>query len=215
MKSFFVFLVFLILGILVGLGYRSYFKNKIIPSVNNPLPSEAFSIDTPPKDSLKGIVSQMSGDVFWESRVATSPALINKLEMVQQGEEIQTGDDGKITWDFPNLLSVDVAKNSDVSLIQTLPTNLVLEQKDGQITYKKIGASPVSIRALHLLISVETGQIKVIFSKKKDQVEVDTENGTAKVGYEDQNNISQVVELDKNKQFLFDDESRTGEFIGG
>ncbi|MCL4364449.1 hypothetical protein M1328_04400 [Patescibacteria group bacterium] len=212
MKNFLLFMTSLAIGVLIALGYFAYAKSKPAGSMPKPTVLD-FSVDIPPKDSLKGNVSQLSGDVFWESRSATSPALIKNLKAVQQGESLQTSDNGKIALEFPGAAAINMANNSMLSIIQTLPANLVFEQMSGKISFEKTGQPPLSARVFHLLVSID-GTATIDINKTNQRVTVTDNRGDSTLGFEDINNVSQVIKLTAGQQYVFDDESRSGEVIG-
>ncbi len=218
MKALFGF--FLLLGVLAALGFFILSKSSppsVIPvkTQTGQLPTESFSIANPPTESLKGLVSGMKGTIMWESRVATAPATISTLKEVSQGELLNTGKNGAISLVFSNLAAIEEKSNSSLSIVQTLPSNLVFSQSKGDIVYEKNGDSPLSVRVADGVLLVENGRFEVAVDEKKDQVTIDALQGSAKFGFEDENNVSQVFDIKAGKKFLFDGPSKTGDFIGG
>ena len=47
-----------------------------------------FSLENAPIDSLRGEITEMAGDIFWQSRTATTPAELTDKITVQQGENL-------------------------------------------------------------------------------------------------------------------------------
>lgn len=211
MKNLFIgFLV----GVILAVGYFFVVNKQASENIiETKVATNQFSINTPPKESLKGRITNLIGDVFWQSRVASSPALIESPQIVSQGEGLETGDNGRLTADFTGVVSINLSSNSDLSIIQTLPNSFVFEQTDGEISFSKQGEIPVSVKALDLLVSLNQGKLTIILDKEKNKVEINGVDGQVKVGYEDSQNVSQVIDIKAGQKFLFDDDSLTSQFL--
>lgn len=166
-----------------------------------------FSLDRAPSNSLVGVITTMSGEVFYESRMATESAIITKSQDIQQGESVSTGDDGKLIINFKDAVEINLEDNSGVNIIQTLPANLVFKQTLGSVYYKKLGIYPVSIRVGHLLIE-NNGELKISFTKDSPITTVTIINGSAIVAYNNLNNTSKVVNLEAGQTLQFNEGSR-------
>ncbi len=191
--------------------YHNYTDSQIEAGIApSPMPSNfKFDPNIPPSQSLKATVSSLSGQIKWQSREATEPADIKTLSQVQQGEELVTGDGSQAYVEFSGIWKITLYPKSELEFSQTLPENLVLVQKSGSIFYQKLGNDTLSIRARHLLINQDSGNLTVSFSEDYPVVVVETTDGTASISYEDSDNVSQKVELDKNQKLTFDDSTRT------
>lgn len=207
-------IIFFLLGFVAVFAYfyiRTQNISLPVVSTNSPIAKDEFSLDLPPKESLSGEIVTMTGDIFWESRVASTPALIVKPVPVEQGEDIQTGDNGKTKIDFPKGVSVTMSPQSEISFVQTLPKNFVFEQKSGQSSYITQGEVPLSIRISHLLILLSNGQMDVSIDKLTGKINASVKKGEAKAGYNDRQNVSQVETISFGKTFTFNDETRESE----
>lgn len=214
-KNIILFLVPFLISTLVVI---IYFKltNKIstitlpqVPSISfsDLIKFSRFSLDKAPSNSLVGVITSMSGEVLYESRMATESAIITKSQEIQQGEGVTTGDGGKLTINLKDAVEINLEGNSGVNIIQTLPANLVFKQTLGSVYYKKLGIYTVSIRVGHLLIE-NKGEIKISFTKNSPITTVTVINGSATIAYNNLNNTSKVVNLEEGQNLQFNEGNR-------
>lgn len=210
LKNFFWALLF------AGIGFSalmiflevSWWAPKVnIPKVTGVLNLSNFSLVNAPKESLRGTITSMTGEVKWESRIATEAAKITVPITVQQGESLSTGEAGTLSLLFDKNLQIDFSPKTEIGIIQTLPADLVFFQKSGTADYKKLSTTPVSIRALHLLIE-NGGQVMISVDGEVGVVTLNVVSGTSTVAYNDINNISRVLEVDAGKKLIFNDDTR-------
>jgi hypothetical protein len=161
----------------------------------------------PPSRSLVGEVISQSGEINWQSREATETSRIQKLTQVKQGEKIITGSTGTLTINFQDNTTVTAAKNSEISLIQTLPQNLVFNQSQGTAIYTSESAV-LSVRALHLLVDLTKSKSTITVDPETNSVIVKTLSGTAKGGYNDTDLNSQTFTLEAEQELIFNDDTR-------
>ncbi len=214
MKYFKLFIFFFLVGLVASLTYFIFARNKNQAiNIHSPIsstPNFNFSIGQPPKDSVKGIIASMSGNIMWQSRLATEPAQIAKPQTIQQGESLVTGDTGNVSLSFPNFANLTIFPKSELNIIQTLPINFVFEQTTGSVTYEETGSTPVSIRTLNLITKLDSaGALTVIIDKDKGRVTATEKAGSATVAYNDLQFVSQVVALKAGQVLVFDEATRT------
>lgn len=171
-----------------------------------------FSLDKAPSTSLVGSITSMTGDVFFEPRLATESAKIVAPISIQQGESFSTGINGNLILNFKDATEVVLENDSGIDVIQTLPADLVFRQTLGTVDYKKIGTYPVSIRVGHLLVENE-GDLKISFtgngqSKDSPVTTVIVINGTATIAYNNLNNDSRMVNLTTGQILEFNEGNR-------
>jgi len=210
-----------LIGIIIILGYflttnltnktnetnRSNESNKTNES--NLSNSSNFLIENPPSKSLIGKMTELLGDISFESRVATMPASIKEPVDVHQGEIIKIGEKGSVTVSFDNELTLKLSDLTDLTFSQTLPSNIVLNQKDGQVNYVKTGVTPVSIRLLQSLLNIENGEVVVGIDTETHEVIINIKKGGATIGFNDIDNVSTIVSLHEGKKYLFNSDERT------
>jgi hypothetical protein len=179
-------------------------------TVVKPLSVSEFSMEDAPRDSLNGRITSFNGDVQWQSRVATEPAQLKRKRIILQGESIQTKDTGNVTFEFNNTASITLLANTEVAIIQSLPANLLLQQKTGDATYTKLGKISVSMQVSNLLINQEEGKLNISIDPDLSYVTVKVKEGSAKAAYTNSENVSTVVAVTAGNAFVFDLASLTG-----
>jgi len=215
MKKIILFLVPFLITIIAVVGYFKLTQRISAISIPN-LPKVSFSdlvkfsrfsLEKAPSQSLVGTITSMSGEVEYESRIATEAAKINSPVQVQQGESLKTGLDGKLVLSFDKVAEIDISSDTLVGIVQTLPADMVFSQNSGTAEYKKLADTPVTIRSLHLLIE-NNGDVTVSIDKIKPIITVTVNSGTATFAYNNIDNISRVLTLESGKKLTFNDDTR-------
>jgi len=207
MKNILLFFAALVIGIVLVICCQILRQTIIHPVA--PLRKTQFSLGTAPSDSLRGSVLSFSGSVGWESRTATPMTKLAKKRIIQQGEALETKDDGSVRVQFPNTATLDLSSDTHIDFAQTLPINLVLGQTKGTTTYTKAeNRIPLSIRALDLLINIASGSSQIIVDPDQNLVTVNVTSGQATAAYDDTKYISHVITIPQGQQFVFDDGGR-------
>ncbi|OGK12534.1 hypothetical protein A2859_01530 [Candidatus Roizmanbacteria bacterium RIFCSPHIGHO2_01_FULL_37_16b] len=211
MKDLVLFIISLVLGIGIVFGYsilktQNNLQKQVISKKS---PASTFSIDTPPSESLKGSIASRSGTLLWESRIASSPGKLEDTIQIQQGERLLTEDKSSATVNFAQVGSFELADNSDLSLFQTLPVDLVVEQKKGKIKYTVNGKTPLSIKIRNALITKKSGIIEISLADDDPTVLISTIRGSAQIGFNDLDYVSQVFNLREGQIYEYDSDERT------
>jgi hypothetical protein len=208
MKVFLSFLVMFVLsaGITFFLTHNPVAKPQ--PLIK-PLSESAFSVEDAPSDSLRGHIATMSGEILWQSRVATAPAALITQPEILQGENIVTKETGTIVLDYKNAARITIQPDSELDIVQSLPANLVMTQQSGTITFEKLGSVPLSVKSSNLLVNQDQGKMSITVSPDQTSVTVDVLEGTAHAAYTDENNTSQVTEIPEGNEFVFDISTQT------
>lgn len=219
MKGLLLFIFFFLVGIFSVGGYY-WWKNQsrplIVPTAKievaskSAAPTDTFSVENAPPNSIRGIVATFSGEVQWQSRVATEPAKLENVIPIQQGEKLSTGNTGKITINFDSFGSVNLSPKTEISIIQTLPVNFVFDQASGSAQFISLGTSPFSVRTLRLLSTISTGSATVNVDEKTNFVTFGLKSGLATIAYNDDQFISQILNLKAGQKFVFDSDGRLG-----
>ena len=208
-------LVLFIIGLLIGIGAvigNSSLKIKNTPAepiISKKPPEPSFSVETPPSESLRGIIATHSGNMLWEARTATSPGELKGNAKIQQGERLVTKEKSSAKVNFDRAGSFELSENSDLSFIQTLPIDLVVEQKKGKIKYIINGKSPLSIRVRSALITKKSGIIEITLADNDSIVLISTLQGTAQIGFNDLDYVSQVFTLREGHIYEYNSDERT------
>ncbi|HEX6977053.1 MAG TPA: hypothetical protein VF185_01670 [Patescibacteria group bacterium] len=212
MKNIILFLVFAVLG-----GASIFAVLKLSPKTNSPTPTpqprapfikqSEFSIENAPSQSIRGTIVTISGDVEWQSRIATESAKITSPQTIQQGESISTKETGKVSLTFPTAANLTISPNTDLAVVQTLPVNIVFSQGKGVINYASLNSIPVSVRSQNLLIQLNQGNMTLTVSDTTPFTTLDVTKGLATVAYNDSENVSQVVEVKEGQRFVFNNDT--------
>lgn len=168
----------------------------------------AFAPEIAPSESISGKITSLTGKVMWESRMATVAAQIYAPIQLQQGEELQTGDNGVVKAQFDSVCKMVISPKSDVSIVQTLPANFVFLQTMGTVEYERLSSIPLSIRALHLLIDESNGDIVVGVDNDAKMVTIETKTTPVTIAYNDNNLTSHMETIAKGVTVQFDDGKR-------
>lgn len=210
MKHVISFIAAIALGVLLVFAYSNLAAPKVQSkqALSAPQISTQFSLEKAPKQSLQGQIASLSGVVLWQSRTATEGAKLLSPRILQQGENLETKDNGSVTFTFPHLGTISLQPKTKLEIIQTLPVNPVFTQDNGTATYNKSGDLPLSIKSLHLLIMPKTGMLTVTTSEKLKTVRVSLANGSAEAAYEDTDNNTQTVMLKSDETLVYADDSR-------
>lgn len=210
MKYLSLFLLFLFIGIGIALGYFFWKKEKATMVMPISPKEKRFSIEPPPKESRIGTVSSMSGQILWESRIATKPAEIKDLKQVQQGEKLTTGKDGQTVISFPDAASITLSPESEIEFIQTLPIHFVFKQTKGKINYLKKGTIPLSVRSLHLLMTFSDCEYVINTDAENHILTLTVKKGSVKAAYNNLQYETQTVVINEGEKYVFNDDKRTG-----
>lgn len=209
-----------VVGAVLMIGVMQFFKpseNKAVVSETvSPIPTPTFYFDPekPPKDSLVGNILTLNGEVKWKGRVATESAVIKEVQKIQQGEELETGKNSKVVVEFPKVIKLSILPESKLEFGQTLPINLVFVQKLGAVEYQNMSQNDISIKAKRLLIDQEQpGDFLVAMDEEEDEITLNVRKGLTKVAYNNDDLVTQVVEVKEGERFIFDNENRDGQIL--
>lgn len=198
MKLFNTILIFILFS-LVGFGglyiyLNSNTKIKIV-NLKEVFNSSKFSLLNAPSQSLKADVKNLKGDVLWKNRISDNATKIENLISIQQGEGIETGEDGSVDLNFLDTANIKVFPNTKLDIIQTLPADLVFKQSSGEVTYQKTSTIPVSIRIAPVLIEV-LGEVTINLDDTKNILTV---TGQSKTAFNNKANVTRLIELKKDE----------------
>lgn len=208
MKQLLLFLISVLTGIICTDAFIFWEISFNKPPIT-PLSSLTYSLAKPPKNSQSGFIASMSGIVNWQSRIATQPAQIITPRVLQQGENIYTMADSQLVADFQDNAEISLLPKTEVDIIQTLPVNYVFSQPKGSGIYTVRSTIPVSVRTLHLLVTIISGQEEVSVDPEKAMVTLHVSSGSAKAAYNDSSYTSTIVPLTSGNRVIFLDDTRT------
>ncbi len=213
MKNISLFLLFLILGTAISIGYILLNSNTVSKKTSDVKLQtsniDSFNIADAPKNTLRGKITTLSGDVKWQSRIATEAATINEPITVQQGEDLETGNNGILQLEFEKTAKISISPKSHLSIVQTLPADLVFDQPTGVVDYIKTGTSPLSVRSYSLLVTINDGETNISTDKDKLLITIDVKKGDDIAAFNDLENISNVIPIQEGNVYVFSDERRS------
>lgn len=203
-------------GLIIGLigltivGYFLYPKFIFAPKQES-IRTSQFSLTKAPSQSLKGKILDYSGEIFYQSRIATQAAKLTNFNLVvQQGEDYLTKADASLSLLFPNHLQLNLFENTELKIIQTLPKTTVFSQLNGEIKYQTLGEYPISVRTAFLLTDLK-GDVLITRNSENSSVTVKIKSGQARLGYNDLNYKSHTLDLSAGESFIFNYNTRQGE----
>lgn len=211
MKQFIIFILSLGVGVGLFLGYQKYLyqPKPIVAPKKVIMKPYTFQLDKAPTDALAGSLSSFSGDVYYQSRVASEPAHITTPIQLQQGEKVVTGE-GTAEIQFPPIIEATMSANSELEFIQTIPTAPVFLQSQGSISYTKTGTTLPSIRTMRLVSIINDGMSTFTVDTDNSIVAIEVVSGSVTVGFNDSDNITNQLTINQDQQYLFDNELRQG-----
>lgn len=183
-------------------------------TLENPLISSSdYSINTPPSESLKGIITQLSGEVSWTSRSATEESTLLKNTEIVQGDMIHTAESGNLTVTFQNVATISALPKTHLGFTQTLPQNLVIQQDSGDVVYSRVSKTPISVRCNEILINLNSGKMEITVNSTYNRIYVDVLQGDGTVAFNDRNIVSQVIQVQNGHELIFDEDTRSADVI--
>ncbi len=213
MKFIPLFIIFFLIGVLItaGYGFIATKTDSPIKNIINIPALSGFSVENAPSASIRGNILSMNGHVKWQSRVATEAAEITSSVTLQQGEQIATGETGQVKIEFPGACLINMGSGAQIDFVQSLPVDLVMLQASGSADFIKTGDVPVTVRALHLLIKQNGGEMGIGVDQKNSLVNINIIKGSITVAFNDLQNVTKVLNFDSNRRISFNDLTRSFE----
>lgn len=208
-ENLLLFLFFVVIGITIALVYLRVQKPDTsvlyhsTESQSTPTAVINFSLENSPTSAMRGTVTELKGDVLWKSRAATESAALFPATKIQQGEEVETKEDGNLTIEFSDGQSIQILPKSGLNIIQTLPDNLVFQQTDGTAIYKNTSGLPLAVRGLGLVTQFINGEAKITVNNKTAVVIVEVTKGSLATAYNDSRYETSVANITQGKKLTF------------
>lgn len=184
----------------------------VLPKIKNDFELTKFSLENAPNESIKGEITQLTGNIWWQSRTASEPAQLKNIIPVQQGEIWIASESGNLTVEFAPAATISLFPETQIEIVQTLPINLVFNQNKGVGQYQSSGTNPVTVRSLNLIINLEDGLLVVDTDEETGQIILGLKIGKAKVAYNSPEFASKVWQLEPGDIFSYDSNERRGYF---
>lgn len=213
MKNVLSPLLAFILGLSTVLGYQ-YLRTMQAaaplvqprPGADQPLtgPEPTFAL-VPPSQAVSGTLTVVSGHAEKYSRGDTEYKEASTGAQILLGESVATKDNSTATAEANGIVKASMDPTSELVFANLFPTNFVLLQKNGKIEY--VVAKPISVRALHALISMQPGDstVNIIDTDMSITVKI----GSVQFALVDNDNNTKVWNLKAGERANIDDTART------
>jgi len=165
-----------------------------------------------PSESIRGKITSMVGEIWWQSRTATEPARLTEAITIQQGEVLIASESGNLTVKFDPAATLTLFPETKVEIVQTLPLNLVFNQTKGIGQYQVSGTNPVTVRSFNLIVNIDNGLINIDTDEETRVITLSLKTGAAKVGYNSPEFDSKVWQLEPGDIFEYESNERRGYF---
>ncbi|NTU46553.1 DUF3379 domain-containing protein [Candidatus Roizmanbacteria bacterium] len=213
MKPIIILISSILVGVLLAFGYIQFFPVKktvsSLPTPTLPIPSVyPFSIANPPSETLTGTVTAQKGIVKVTSRTDTIPKLFSSSSIVQ-GEEVITEKNSSLSATFSPVGSFELGAETHINVVQTLPTNMVITQQTGDVTYTASTDTPIGVRALHLLVQEHQGKMNVMLDTEKGRITIHVLEGSVELAFNNKQAETQYSSFTKGKTIVYDETTRT------
>lgn len=213
MKSVFLFVIFSLLGTIIGGGIFILTHKLTDPKKFETIKDPPFTVELPPKKSEKGMIQSMKGIVKWEFRIATEGAIISGPVEIAQAEKLETGENGSVTVHFEKGLDVALFSSTQIEFAQTLPQNFVFNQLRGKIQYQKNSSVLLAVRTRRLLTTINNGEATIVLDDATGNVSITVKKGSARVAFNNAENVSTVIDISEGEEFEFNHEAREGAIL--
>lgn len=207
MKNVLLVIVAFVLGFGAVLGYHAIRTKLTVPtavqtaSQSTPEPTLAL---VPPAQAVSGVLTVTIGHAKKFSRNETEYKEASTGAQILLGESIATSANSSATASVGGIVNVSLGPTAELVFANLFPVNFVLQQKNGKIEYRV--TTPISVRALHTLISMNPGVVTVNIIDTDMSIAVTT--GSVKFAIVDNDNNTRVYTLGAGQRANIDDVAR-------
>jgi hypothetical protein len=209
----FTFLAFL-LGLGGVLGYQ-YLRTRqtdapiVAKQKTEITPQPTFAL-VPPSEAMSGILTVLSGHAEKFSRGDMEYKEASTGAQILIGESVATKENSTATASVNGIVSINMSPSAELVFANLFPSNFVLQQKAGKIDY--LVTKPISIRALHSLVTLYSGLPAqagetIIYIVDTD-MSITVKTGSVKFALVDSNNDTHVWTLNAGQRANIDDAYR-------
>lgn len=203
-----------IIGSLISIPFiTSQYKPSDLMTIEEPSEeTTSFSTALPPTLSQQGTITA-SGMVTMEQRDSTVASAIRESSLVYQGERFYTDSNSSALITFQDAATIFLEENADFSIVQTLPYSFVFLQRKGTSQIAKQSNIPVSMRIMDATLGIEQGSVSVTVDPQLQTADITVSSGSAMLGYNNLNYISQVLPIGEGETVIFDNEQKVATII--
>lgn len=216
MKNTVIAIVCFLCGVGAVLGYRYMHAKRVPPpSVTiqqpTPTPQPTFALE-PPSEAVSGILTITHGKAQKWSRNDDGYKEASSGAQILTGESVVTEDQSTAVATISGIANITFAQNAELGFANLYPMDMVVQQKSGKIIYDVTDTGhPFAVRALHMLVSINSGQTTINIVDTDTSVTVTT--GSAKLALVDTDNNTHVWELSAGHRANIDDTARQVYFV--
>jgi len=207
-KFIFLVILTLVLGSIIPLIYR---HQKILNINQSFVSSISLYQRNLPSDWLVGTVTDIGSSVQIETRYGTKFEDLTIGTTISLGEDIKTDfqDNSSVVINFPDLAKFNINSNTRLNFTNTNSDNFLISlNRGGNLDFEALSNSnQFSITSLHLLSQFigATGN----FTIDSDIITIKLTQGSVKLGYNDSDIKTQIVDVTGPKKIIFNDTKRT------
>lgn len=193
----------------IGVGLYGYIRtssaaNPVISKTTSvPIPAPTYALN-PPSEALSGMIVTETGTVKKLSRNETDYTEASAGAQILLGESIATDADSTTVASVSGMVTAYVDASSELVFANMFPSNFVLQQKNGRVTYDVY--QPIAVRALHSLISLNSGTYMIHIIDT--DMSVTAISGSAKLAIVDTDNNTHVYDIGEGERLNIDDANR-------
>jgi hypothetical protein len=211
-RTYFIAFLAFLLGFGGVLGYQYLHTRQIMhmitprPEADQPLagiPQPTFAL-VPPDAAVSGILTVVSGHAEKLSRTDSEYKEASTGATILLGESVATKDNSSAMATVSGIVNVTMGPHAELVFANLFPTDFVLQQKSGKIDYTV--AQPISVRALHTLVSIDSGEI--IINSIDTDISITVKTGSVKFALVDTDNNTNVWNLKAGQRANIDDTAR-------
>jgi len=206
-KTILLLLLAFLLGFGGVVGYQFIRSKQNAPAVATPAsqPTQELTFAlVPPSEAVWGILTVTSGHAEKFSRGETEYKEASTGAQILLGESIATKENSSATTDVSGIVKASLGASSELVFANLFPTDFVLQQKIGKIDY--LVTKPISVRALHSLVTIESGDTTINIIDTDMSITVKT--GSVKFALVDNDNNTKVWNLNTGQRANIDDKTR-------
>lgn len=196
------------LGFAGIIGLR-YMQRKTFPPF---VPVATMFRLTPPANAGSGTIIETQGKIKLLRRGADEFSEASRGAKIVQGETLATEYKTRTRVNIDRIADLTLDASTEITFDNLVPESFVLVQKSGSVDYELTGsAHPVSIRALHSLISIASGASSVRVGNAS--VTVAVRHGSSKLAIVDTDNNTRVYDVVSGQTLFVNDSLRTVKFL--
>lgn len=200
-----------LIAFLIGFGAVAayqYYKTQLPPPIVQTglvtiTPEPTFAL-VPPQQAISGTLTVLSGHAKKFSRNDTEYKEASTGAQILLGESIATEENSSATASVSGIVNVSLGPSAELVFANVFPSNIVLQQRAGKITYTV--TNPVSVRLLHTLATLNPGVVTITIIDTDTSITVT--KGSVKFALVDNDNKTNVWNLDEGKRANIDDQAR-------